>query len=427
MAVEFKLPELGENVKGGTVTSVLVTPGDPVHKGQIVLELETEKAALEVPADVEGVVHTVLVETGDKVEVGQTLLIFEGAKNPELTDSPPPPPPPPPPSPDGPQTPPVEPSSPTSGSTPHSPSMHPGEETSPPDAAPAVRKLAREIGVDVHSVVGTGPSGRIVEDDVKAFAKRKIGESSGPHSSVSTLALPDFSVWGAIERKPAGNIRKLTAERMSVAHRLVPPVTQFDKADVTDLDAARKRFADRPEFQGIKPSLTPFILKAAAAALEEFPNCNASYDSAAGEIIYKKYVHIGVAADTPSGLVVPVIRDVNLKTIAALAVELTEKARRARERKLEPNEMRGGTFTLTNLGGIGGTAFTPIVNWPEVAILGVSKAKLEPALRSGTVQPRLLLPLSLSYDHRLVDGAEAARFLNRIVELLSDPLLLLLA
>jgi pyruvate dehydrogenase E2 component (dihydrolipoamide acetyltransferase) len=280
------------------------------------------------------------------------------------------------------------------------------------------------LGVDLDNVTGSGRSGRITPEDVKAFVRQL---ASGPTPVAPTVAagatvtapkLPDFTKFGPVEPQPLSRVRKLTAQQMSVAWNLVPHVTQHDLADVTDLEAFRKE-----QKSGPKLTVTAFALKASAIALKEFPNFNASLDVASGQLLLKRYYHVGVAVDTEGGLLVPVIRDVDKKSIAELARELTDVAESARKGKAD---MQGGTFTITNLGGIGGTGFTPIVNWPEVAILGLSRARLEPAVRDGQVVPRLMLPLSLSYDHRVIDGAAAARFTRRLAEMLEDPLVMLL-
>ncbi|RMG46341.1 MAG: hypothetical protein D6723_17235, partial [Acidobacteria bacterium] len=292
-------------------------------------------------------------------------------------------------------------------------------------AAPSVRRLARELGIDIQDVPGTGPGGRISIQDVKNYARRLLGERKA-EMPVPTPPLPDFSRWGEIERRPLSNIRRVTAENMSRAWTLIPHVTHHDKADITELERLRKQFAARAEAAGGKLTITAIILKVAAAALKAFPQFNTSLDVANNEIVYKKYYHIGVAVDTDRGLLVPVIRDVDRKNLIELAVELHHMAEKARARKLTVEDMQGGTFSITNLGGIGGTAFSPIVYHPQVAILGISRAQWEPTFIDGQFQPRLMLPLSLSYDHRVIDGADAARFLRWIAEALEQPFRLIL-
>jgi pyruvate dehydrogenase E2 component (dihydrolipoamide acetyltransferase) len=281
-------------------------------------------------------------------------------------------------------------------------------------AGPATRWLARKLGVDLRSVHGSGPKGRITEDDVKAA----FG-GGAPTGGAVQPPLPNFEQFGEVAHEPLGRTRKLTARQMSLAWSVIPHVTQHDLADITDLEAFRKQ----QEARGSKLTVTAFALKACALALRQFPQFNSSLDLAGGQLIMKKYVHIGVAVDTKNGLLVPVIRDVDKKGVEQLARELTEVAEQARAGKAD---MTGGSFTITNLGGIGGTGFTPIINWPEVAILGMSRARLQPVIREGQVVPRLLLPLSLSYDHRVIDGAAAARFSRRVAEMLENPWLMVL-
>jgi pyruvate dehydrogenase E2 component (dihydrolipoamide acetyltransferase) len=292
-------------------------------------------------------------------------------------------------------------------------------------AAPSIRRLARELGVDINQVTGCGPGGRISEADVKAHAKRLISQPvARAGAALAAAPLPDFARWGDVERQAMSNVRRKTAEHMSYAWSTVPQVTQYDKADVTTLEELRKRYGKRAEEAGGKLTVTAVALRVVASALKIFPQFAASIDPGRSEIIYKKYFHIGVAVDTDRGLLVPVIRDVDKKNIVELCVELAGAAEKARTRKLALEDMEGGVFTITNLGGIGGTAFSPIVNAPEVAILGISRASPEPVLVSGVFQSRMILPLSLSYDHRLIDGADAARFLRWVAEALEQPFLL---
>ena len=291
-----------------------------------------------------------------------------------------------------------------------------------------MRRFAREVGVDIATVSGTGPGGRISIDDVKAEVARRMARPATAAGGAPAAELPDFSRWGSVRREPMSKIRRLTAEQMSRAWLTAPQVTHDDLADVTDLEALRQRFKGRVEAAGGKLTVTAILVKVAASALKVFPNLNASIDADAGEVVFKDYVNIGVAVDTEHGLLVPVIRNADRKNITGIAVELDDLAARARARKLKPDEMQGGTFSISNLGGIGGTGFSPIVNWPEVAILGVSRGRLRPEWNDelSSFEPRLMLPLSLSYDHRLVDGAEAARFVRWVVEALEEPLLLAL-
>jgi pyruvate dehydrogenase E2 component (dihydrolipoamide acetyltransferase) len=292
-------------------------------------------------------------------------------------------------------------------------------------AAPSVRRYARELGVDLAQVPGTGPGGRIGQDDVTAYVKQAMTSGGGGRSAAAHAPLPDFSKWGAIEAKPMSNIRRKTAEHLSAAWQ-APHVTQHDRADVTELEAFRKAYGPRVEKAGGKLTVTAILIKLVALAMDRFPQFASSVDMANGTIIVKKYRHIGIAVDTPNGLLVPVIRDVDQKTIAQIAVELGAVSQKARDKKLSLDDMSGGVFSISNLGGIGGTAFTPIVNQPEVAILGVSRGGTEPVWRDSQFVPREMLPLSLSYDHRVIDGADAARFLRWIAEALEQPLTMLL-
>jgi pyruvate dehydrogenase E2 component (dihydrolipoamide acetyltransferase) len=303
------------------------------------------------------------------------------------------------------------------------------EHREPVPAAPHVRRLARELGVDIHAVRGTGPGARISKDDVKAHAKILITSATAalgapPSTGHAEPALPDFSRWGKIERVSMRGVRRKTAEHLRQAWNTIPHVTQQDHADITELEHLRARFAPRAAEAGGKMTVTAIALKVCASALKVFPQFNASIDMAKEEIIYKQYIHIGVAVDTDRGLLVPVVRDVDKKNIVELAAELTQFSKKARDKKLTPAEMEGGTFTITNLGGIGGTGFSPIVNHPEVAILGLSRSSMAPLWIDGKFEPRLVLPLSLSYDHRLIDGADAARFLRWIAEAIEQPFLL---
>ncbi len=449
MAIEFTLPELGEHIESAEVVRVLVSVGDRVEKDQPLLEVETDKASIEVPSPANGTVTALHVREGDTVRVGQPLLTLEEttAEAGEKAEA-------------GVETkeaakvmireerrvdrePIVEPTEPSATSTPSSrraavveftrrpprPATHAEAARRVIPAAPSVRRLARELGIDIQDVPGSGPGGRISVQDVKNYARRLLGERKAetPAAALPTAPpLPDFSQWGEIERRPMSNVRRITAENMSRAWALIPHVTQHDKADITELERLRKQFAPRAEAAGGKLTITAIILKVAAAALKAFPQFNTSLDVANNEIIYKKYYHIGVAVDTDRGLLVPVIRDVDKKNLIELAVELHHMAEKARARKLTVDELQGGTFSITNLGGIGGTSFSPIVYYPQVAILGVSRAQWEPALIDGQFQPRLILPLSLSYDHRVIDGADAARFLRWIAEALEQPFRLIL-
>ncbi len=428
---EVKLPELGENVTGGDLLKVLVKAGDQINKEQALLEIETDKAAIEVPSPIAGVVKQVHVQPGQKIKVGQLIFTVEesgagASAQPQaaatatlapVAESAPAP------QQAAPAAAPL--SSIPAGSTeaPFIPSTT-GRSLSDVPASPSVRRLAREIGVDITEVHGSGDHGRITMDDVKAHSRRRHLESrTAPAGMIAPAPLPDFSKWGAVEHKPMTGIRRKTAEHMQHAW-MIPHVTNNDKADITELEQLRKQYSESVAKAGGKLTMTAIALKIVGSALKKFPQFAASIDLAKEEIVYKQYIHIGVAVDTERGLLVPVIRDVDQKNIVELAVELSQIGAKTRDRKLKPEDMEGGVFTITNLGGIGGTSFTPIINSPEVAILGMMRANWEPVYSVGKFEPRLMLPLSLSYDHRMIDGADAARFLRWLCEAFQQPFLL---
>lgn len=441
MATEFKLPPLGENIEQGDVVSVLVKVGDVLAEGQAILELETDKATVEVPSEVSGKVKKIHVADGDTVKVGQLIFTVAAdskdkeaesavtgqAEKPETSE------------------PEIGEAVPEQVGKTQEASV-PGKEEPVGDvvdfrqretleigpralkivpASPAVRRFAREVGVDISRVSGSGPRGRISVDDVKKYVKAAQTERVASRPATAP-ALPDFSQFGEIGREPFSNVRRATAEHLSTAWANVAHVTNHDSADVTRLEELRKRFSERVESAGGKLTVTAIALKIAAAALKAFPKFNASIDVANQEIIYKNYFNIGVAVDTERGLLVPVIRDVDKKSIVQLSVELREFAEKARAAKVSLEDLRGGCFTITNLGGIGGTSFTPIVNYPEVAILGISRSSIQPVFVDGEFEPRRIMPLSLSYDHRLIDGADAARFLRWVANAFEEPFLLAL-
>jgi pyruvate dehydrogenase E2 component (dihydrolipoamide acetyltransferase) len=464
MPTDFTLPELGENVTAGDVVRVLVAPGDVVAKDQPLLELETDKATIEVPSSVAGTVKDVRVKQGERIKVGQVVLTVDdgaaaaapaqsernepkavAAKSDEAGAKPQP-------QPAGApeegglsqkqpgqpeQTEPVAEARPRRGEVVDisrgaraaqpaaAASAEPVEQGPAAPAAPSVRRLARELGIDIRRVQGSGPGGRISNEDVQLFVRNVMAGGGGAAAApAAPSALPDFTKWGEVERKPMTNIRRKTAEHLGNAWNQIPHVTQHDKADITTVEELRKKYAAQAEKAGGKLTMTAIALKIAAAALQRFPQFNSSVDMARNEIVYRKSVHIGVAADTPRGLLVPVIRDVDRKGIIELAVELATVSEKARGGKLSLDDMQGGGFTITNLGGIGGTSFTPIVNWPEVAILGISRGSNEPVYDGHAFQPRLMLPLSLSYDHRVIDGADGARFLRWVAEAFEQPFVL---
>ena len=370
MTTDFTLPELGEDIDAGDVVALLVSVGDTIEVDQPVLEIETDKAAIEIPSSVSGVITAIHVEEGGIVEVGKPILTVDT----EATGA---------------------------GAT---------KPVAPPEKTAATPEIARPVLPSVEK--------REETPAIVATEPQRVTETTEP--------LPDFSKWGNVERAAMGGIRRATAKHMATAWATIPHVTNFDKADITELERLRKQYTAQAEAVGGKLTITAILLKITAGALEQFPQFCASVDMERGEIIYKKYYHIGVAVDTSQGLIVPVLRNVDQKNIFELAVELNQAAEKARNRKLGLEEMQGGTFTISNLGNIGGTNFAPIINSPEVAILGVSRSRIEPVFSNDQFQPRLMLPLSLSYDHRLIDGADAARFLGRLVEVLENPFLLAL-
>ena len=438
---DFTLPELGENITAGDVLNVLVKVGDTVARDQAVLELETDKATIEVPSSISGKVTAIKVKAGDKVKVGQAILSVEdngvpaSAAPPKAAPVAAPAQPPPPaeaPAPVERIRPAVEKDNVVDISRGTRPAPAPppiaqaASAGSSAPAAPSVRRMARELGVNIDEVAGTGDDGRISIDDVKAHAKRLIttAASGGAATRPAGEPLPDFSRWGAIERQPMRGIRKKTAEHLGASWSTIPLVTQYDSADITGFEEIRKRHAAQAEKTAPPLTVTTLAVKIVAAALRQFPQFNVSIDMDAGEIIVKKYVHVGVAVDTDRGLLVPVVRDADTKSLMQVSEEVAALAEKARSRKLSIEEMQGGTFSISNLGGIGGTSFTPLVNAPEVAILGISRARMEPVFKDGQFTPRLMLPLSLSYDHRAIDGADGARFLRWVAGVFEQPFLL---
>lgn len=421
MAIEVKLQALKENVEVVEVNAVKVSVGDTITAGQALMEVQADKAALEVPAPSAGVISKILVKTGDAVKIGQSIFVIEANGTPatpatKAASAPAAAAKPAAPAPVAASKPAVAPV--TTQTT--SLTTHQDDKITP--ASPVVRRMARELGVELSGVPGTGRHGRISEEDIRAFVQnRGAGSTGGCGTGISVPALPKFEDIGPVEKQPMSAIRKATARQMNLSWSIVPHVTQNDLVDITDFENFR-----RSESKGPKFTITAFALKAAAVLLQEFPVFNSSVDMQNNSIIYKKYYNIGVAVDTENGLLVPVLRDVDKKSIAELAVELTSIAERARQRKLDSKDLSGGTFTITNLGGIGGTGFTPIVNYPEVAILGISRGRLEPVIYKGEITPRLMMPLSLSYDHRVIDGAAAARFTRRLAEMLENPYQLLI-
>jgi pyruvate dehydrogenase E2 component (dihydrolipoamide acetyltransferase) len=437
---DFVVPELGENVAAGDVVRILVKPGDQLKKDQPVLELETDKATIEVPSSVEGVVKDIKIKQGQKVKVGEVVLTVDesasaAAASPATAAEKPA---------EKSATAPAPAAAPTAPVAPPAPSApgskvvdinrgapaRPAAAAAPVSsaaasvpAAPSTRRYARELGVDITTVDGSGPGGRVSADDVKAQA-RSIIAGGGGGARIAAAPLPDFSQWGEVDVQPLKTIRRITAERMAQTWATVPHVTQCDKSDITELEKLRQKYGKKAEKAGGKLTITAIALKVIAAALKTFPDFNSSIDVAGNALVLKKYVHIGIAVDTERGLLVPVIRDVDKKNIVQLSVELAEFAEKTKAGKLQPAEMQGGSFTISNLGGIGGTYFTPIINAPEVAILGMSRSVTEPVWTGESFEPRLMMPLSLSYDHRVIDGANAIRFLRWVCEAFEQPFLL---
>jgi pyruvate dehydrogenase E2 component (dihydrolipoyllysine-residue acetyltransferase) len=421
--IEIFVPDIGGGVKDVDVIELLVKSGDEVDVEESLITLESDKATMEVPSPYAGVVKDMKVKVGDKVSQGSLILTMEIAgaaeeqkpaaaavETPAVTAAPSPPPSSPPPQPAQPVTPQASVSS------------------AEIYAGPGVRRLAREFGVDLGQVVATGQKNRITKEDVQSFVKRALGAPSAGVSGLAVSPAPviDFAQFGEIENKPLNKIKKLTGVNVHRSWVTVPHVTQFIEADITELEAFREQQKAIVEKQGFKLTPIVFIMKAVVVALKKFPQFNASLSANGEEIILKKYFHLGVAVDTPNGLVVPVIRDVDKKGLLELAQELAKISVKAREKGLFPADMQGACFTISSLGGIGGTAFTPIVNSPEVAILGVSKASMKPVYQDDDFMPRLMLPLSLSYDHRVIDGADGARFAVFLSEVLEDIRTLLL-
>ncbi|MFO7903334.1 MAG: dihydrolipoamide acetyltransferase family protein [Planctomycetota bacterium] len=439
MATEFKLPELGENIETIQVASVLVKEGDTVAAGQAVLEVETDKASLEVPCPYNGIVKSIEVKEGEDTSVGQTVMTIESEEQakteepetaapqaeqateaesrPESRPSPPP----------AQEEPSLEPGEAAPPKTEAAPPPPPPSRTSatPVPAAPSVRRFAREIGVEIGDVPGSGPEGRVSIEDVKAHAKRMNRERPAAATpAVSAPPLPDFEQWGAVDRQRMSGIRRKTAEHLSMSWRMIPHVTVHDTADITQLEPLRKQYADRAQKAGGKLTMAVMVCKVVAAALKVFPKLNASVDMDKREVVYKKYVNLGVAVSTDRGLLVPVIRDADQKNMVQMAAEISRIAQKAREGSLDVSDMQGGTFTVTNLGRFGGGYFTPVINYPEVAILGMGRAYPQAGVNGGV--DRTVLPLSLSFDHRVIDGADGAKFLGWMTEAIQQPLILAL-
>ena len=455
MSRDFALPDLGEGLTEAEIVEVLVHEGDVIAEDTPLLEVETDKAKVEIPSPMGGRVEKIHVTPGQTVKVGAVLVTFGDAAG----------------------APPAPAARPAPAAARPAPSAHPApvaarpapaaaasapvsppppvpaapRPAGPPPATPSTRRLARELGVDLAAVAGSGPGGRITDDDVRAHSGEgargaavargaaaphapvtpRSADAAGPARPLAPVgltppALPSFEQWGPVERVPLSHLRRTIAERMALSAALIPHVSHFDRADITELEAIVRGGFEAARERGIYLTLTSFLLKAVATALGRHPHFNASLDPGAGELVLKRYVHLGVAVATDRGLIVPVLRDVDKKSVLEIALELAALAQRVRDGRATLDDLRGGSFTLTNIGALGGTGAIPIINYPEVAILAVARGRLEPVVREGQVVPRLLLPVTLTFDHRVADGADGARFAADVVALLENPGRLLL-
>jgi len=429
---EVVVPDIGD-FNDVPIIEVMVKPGDAVKPEDSLITLESDKATMEVPAPFGGVVKEIKVKLGDKVSQGSLILTLEAAGEVAAapaarTETAPPPAPP-----AQPQTAPAPAAAPAPAPAPVPASPASAAAPVPVDeagfarahASPAVRRFARELGVDLGRVRGTGPKERILKEDLQSFVKQALSRpaaAAGPGLGLALPAMPsvDFAKFGPIEAKPLSRIQKISGANLHRNWVGIPHVTQQDEADITEMEAFRKQLSEEAQKQGVRLTPLAFMIKACVVALQRFPTFNASLASDGESLILKRYYHIGVAVDTPNGLVVPVIRDADKKGVLALAKELGEVSARMRDGKISPADMQGGTFSISSLGGIGGTHFTPIINAPEVAILGVSRSSMKPVWKDGQFVPRLMLPISLSYDHRVIDGAEGARFITYLNSVLAD-------
>ena len=434
MPRQFVLPDLGEGLTEAEIVAVLVREGDVIQEDAPLLEVETDKAQVEIPSPMGGRVDKIHVEPGQTVKVGAVLVTFADAVSGAVAAAPdrgsvatPP----------SAATPPSVAAPPSAATPPSVAPTAPPSRSGPVPATPSTRKLARELGVDLRAVSPSGPGGRVTDDDVRAAAARAStpAPAAPPRSAAAATPLapaalapplPRFEQWGPVERAPLSHLRRTIAERMTLSASIIPHVTHFDRADITDLDALIRNNLEAARARGVTLTLTGFLLKAAAVALAAHPQFNASLDAASGELILKRYHHLGVAVATERGLIVPVIRDVDKKPLLAVARELAALAQRVREGKATLDDLRGGTFTITNIGALGGTGAIPIINYPEVAILAVARAREEAVVRGGSIVPRLILPLTLTFDHRVADGADGARLAADLVRLLEHPDQLLL-
>ena len=413
MIKDILLPDLGEGIEGAEVSEVAVAPGDTITAEDTILVLESDKASMEIPAEVNGTVTEIAVAAGDEVKTGQILIKIEISdstdaivEEPVLSE----------------ETDQIA-TSPEKEKPPEVTLYPVIEDTSSTEkvfASPGVRRLARELGINLQIIKGSGPKGRVTKDDLNGYIKLQMAISSG--SIPAPQPVIDFSQWGDVEVQKLTKIKRITGERLQQAWQLIPHVTQFDAADITDLDALRKEVKKAGAEKGIKVTFLPFLMKALSVVLKEMPEFNSSLDHNNENLVLKNYYHLGVAVDTPRGLTVPVVRDVDQKSVFELSDELMDLSSRARDKKLKPNELKGGTFTISSLGGIGGTGFSPIVNPPEVAIMGVSRSAWKEVYDkvSREFVAKFIMPFSLSYDHRVIDGAAAAAFTSRFADVLSD-------
>ncbi|MCF7825589.1 MAG: 2-oxo acid dehydrogenase subunit E2 [Candidatus Marinimicrobia bacterium] len=411
MLKEIIIPDLGEGIDSVEVGEINVKPGDHVDVGDILVILESDKASMEIESEYAGTIKDIRISSGSEVSTNTILATIEAdeteavaAPEPEAVKA---------------EEKPVKtaaPAAPVEEEMPKIPIEVPVTKRRIIPASPSVRRFARELGCDLSQVSGTGPKGRVLKEDVQNYVKGRLSDAPGVNLSRPPQAEIDFSQWGEIEKVHLSKIRKVTAVNLQQAWQTIPHVTQYDETDITELEAFRKIYKHAVAKDGGKLSILPFIMRAAANALKEFPDFNSSLDVYGENLIHKKYIHLGIAVDTPNGLVVPVIRDVDQKSLSQLAVELVDVSTRTRDRKIKPAELVGATFSISSLGGISGTGFSPIVNPPQVAILGVSRSKIKPEYDGSDFQPRLMLPFSLSYDHRVIDGAAAARFTKFIAD-----------
>jgi len=428
-SITVQVPDIGD-FKDVEIIEVVVSPGDTVAAEDPLITLESDKASIEIPSPQAGTVKALKVKTGDRVSQGDPILELEPqegaaaeAPKEEAKEAPAEEPrraEPPQPAPAAAEQP-ARPAPDSKGARP-SPTRHIQDEGAfrKAHASPTVRRFARELGVDLAKVEGSGRKGRILREDVQGFVKRALSQGAGGGLGVEPMPEIDFSEYGPVETQPLTKINRLTGQNLHRNWVTVPHVTQFDEADITELEDFRKSLKAEYEKQGVKITFLPFLMKAVVSALKEHPRFNASLDATGENLVLKQYYHLGVAVDTPGGLVVPVVRDVDRKSLVDIAQELMDLSQRARDRKLKPEDMEGGCLTISSLGGIGGTQFTPIVNAPEVAILGISRSSMKPVWNGKEFEPRLILPLALSYDHRVIDGALGARFTTTLSALLSD-------